>query len=331
MIIAERVYGVIVAQSYDPAISHSAEDRELLAYMATHVAGALSRRDADVRLREAAERLSLRNEELTCALDQLRDTQDELVRKERLASLGGLVAGIAHEINTPLGICVTAATHVQDELRNWRKSHEAGTFDVNKINAMLDELDVAVRILDNNTRRGAELVHSFKQIAVDQSSGQRRSFDLAEYLDEILLSLKPKLKLAPCSVQVECRDGIRMDSFPGALSQVVTNLIMNSLLHAFDGRTRGSIRVEGEEDGEDVVLKVSDDGIGMSAVDLKRFFDPFFTTKRHSGGTGLGAHIVFNQVTSVLGGTIRVTSAPGAGLQVQMRLPRTLGATATAH
>jgi signal transduction histidine kinase len=329
MIVAERVYGVIVVQSYDPSIRHSAEDLDLLAYMATHVAGALSRRDTDVQLREAAERLNRRNEELTSTLDQLRDTQDELVHQEKLASLGGLVAGIAHEINTPLGICVTATTHVQDELRNWRKSHEAGTFDANKINAMLDELDVAVRILDNNTRRGAELVRSFKQIAVDQSSGQRRTFDLAEYLDEILLSLKPKLKLAPCSVKVECPSGIRMDSFPGALSQVVTNLIMNSLLHAFDGRSRGLIRVEGEEDGEDVVLKVSDDGIGMSAADLKRFFDPFFTTKRGSGGTGLGAHIVFNLITNVLGGTIRVTSAPGNGLRVQMRLPRTLGTAAT--
>jgi signal transduction histidine kinase len=196
---------------------------------------------------------------------------------------------------------------------------------------MLDELEVAMRIIDNNTRRGAELVHSFKQIAVDQSSGKRRTFDLAEYLDEILLSLKPKLKLAPCTVKVECPTGIQMSSYPGALSQVVTNLIMNSLLHAFDGRSRGTITVQGEASGDDVVLKVSDDGIGMAAADLNRFFDPFFTTKRGSGGTGLGAHIVFNQVTSVLGGTIRVTSAPGEGLQVQMRLPRTLEAATASN
>jgi signal transduction histidine kinase len=331
MIVGERVYGVIVVQSYDPDICHSPEDLDLLAYMATHVAGALSRRDADMKLRDAAEHLNLRNEELTSTLDQLRDTQDELVRQEKLASLGGLVAGIAHEINTPLGICVTATTHVQGELRGWRKSNDAGTFDPPKVAAMLDELDVAMRILDNNTRRGAELVHSFKQIAVDQSSGQRRTFDLAEYLDEILLSLKPKLRPASCTVRVECPSGIRMNSFPGALSQVVTNLIMNSLLHAFEGRTGGTITVHGELDGEEVVLKISDDGIGMNATDLNRFFDPFFTTKRGSGGTGLGAHIVFNQVTSVLGGSIRVSSEPGAGLQVQMRLPRTLRETAAAN
>ena len=324
MIVAERVYGVIVVQSYDPAICHSANDLALLAYMATHVASALSRRDADVQLREAAERLSHRNEELTNTLDQLRATQDELVRHEKLASLGGLVAGIAHEINTPLGICVTATSHVQSELRQWRAWHEAGTFDTTKIDVMLDDLGVAMHILDNNTRRGAELVRSFKQIAVDQSSGQRRAFDLAEYLDEIVLSLKPKLKHAPCTVHVECAVGIWMDSFPGALSQVVTNLIMNALLHAFDGRQGGLIRVEAEAVGKDVVLTISDDGVGMAEADLKRLFDPFFTTKRGNGGTGLGAHIVFNQVTSVLGGTIRVASTPGAGLYVTMRLPRTL-------
>ena len=324
MIVAEHVYGVIVVQSYDPAIRHSAADLELLAYMASHVASALSRRDADAQLREAAESLSRRNEELTQTLKQLRDTQDELVRHEKLASLGGLVAGIAHEINTPLGICVTATSHVQGELRNWRKLQEAGALDAAKVNAMLGDIDVAMRILEKNTRRGADLVHSFKQIAVDQSSGQRRTFDLAEYLDEILLSLKPKLRLEACSVKVECRAGIRMNSFPGALSQVMTNLIVNSLLHAFEGRKAGTIGIRAEVDGEDVVLMVSDDGIGMAAADLNRFFDPFFTTKRSSGGTGLGAHIVFNLVTGVLGGSIQVVSAPGTGLHVQMRLPLTL-------
>ena len=328
MIVGEHVYGVIVVQSYDDDICHSPADLELLAYMASHVASALSRRDADTQLREAAESLNRRNEELTSTLDQLRDTQDELGRQEKLASLGGLVAGIAHEINTPLGICVTATTHVQDELRKWRAWQAAGGLDAAKIGAILDELDVAMRILDNNTRRGAELVQSFKQIAVDQSSGKRRSFMLDAYLDEILLSLKPKLKHAVAKVKVDCASGIQMDSYPGAISQVVTNLIMNSLLHAFEGRGKGTITLHGELDGDDVLLEVSDDGVGMSADHLNRFFDPFFTTKRGSGGTGLGAHIVFNLVTNVLGGTIRVTSAPGAGLQVKMRLPRVRSAPA---
>ncbi len=329
----DEAIGVLVVQSYDAAVVYGPADQDLLSFVASQVANSLQRRRSAETLQQAyallERRVQERTRDLTETLNQLRDTQAELVRQEKLASLGGLVAGIAHEINTPLGICVTATSHVQGELLHWRAEHAAGKFDEKKIREMFDELDVTVQILESNTRRGAELVRSFKQIAVDQSSGQRRTFDLVEYLDEIVLSLKPKLKSAHCTVQVDCPPGIGMNSFPGALSQVLSNLIMNALLHAFQGRARGTIRVHGEADGEDVVLKVTDDGIGMAEADLKRFFDPFFTTKRGSGGTGLGAHIVFNQVTSVLGGTIRVTSAPGAGLQVQMRLPRTLGATAT--
>jgi signal transduction histidine kinase len=288
----------------------------------------LDRRRSDRRLleRRVSER---RGHEGTLFLDntlsQLRETQSDLVRMEELASLGGLAAGVAHEINTPLGICVTVTSHVQDELRRWRAWSDAGAFDADKIKVLLDELDVAMRILDLNTRRGADLVRSFKQVAVDQSSGQRRLFDLAEYIDEILLSLRPRLKRATCRVQVDCPRGIRMDSFPGALSHVVTNLVMNALLHAFDGRSGGLIRIQAEVDDADVVLSVSDDGVGMDAADLEKIFEPFFTTKRGKGGTGLGAHIVFNQINSVLGGTIQATSTQGAGLHVQMRLPLTLG------
>ena len=327
MIVGERVFGVMAAQSYDPGIRHGDNDLELLAYMATHVAGALSRHEADTRLREANERIQRRNDKLTRTLEELRETQAELVRHEKLASLGGLVAGIAHEINTPLGICVTATSHVQVEMKKWRRAYEAGTLDKAGFEAMLAELDTALRILDRNTRRGAELVQSFKQIAVDQSSGQRRDFDVAEYLDEILLSLRPKLKQFAGTVEVECAPGLRMDSYPGAVSQVVTNLVMNALLHAFQARdagaiTPGTIRISAEADDEDVLLIVADDGNGMAPADLRRYFDPFFTTKRGSGGTGLGAHIVFNLVTGTLGGTIHVDSAPGRGTQVRMRLPR---------
>ncbi|MBS0194469.1 MAG: GAF domain-containing protein [Proteobacteria bacterium] len=318
MIVADRVYGVIVVQSYDPAIRHCEADLDLLAYMATHVAGALSRR-------EAAEQLARRNEDLTGTLHQLRSAQDELVRQEKMASLGGLVAGIAHEINTPLGICVTATSHVEEELHLWHRWQDEGSFDEAHLREMLEELDLTVHVLNSNIRRGAELVRSFKQIAVDQSSGQRREFDLAAYIDEIVISLKPKLKRAPCKVVVECPPGIAMNTFPGALSQTLTNLVMNAIVHAFPGREDGTVTIQAQAEGADVALSVSDDGIGMDSADLKRYFDPFFTTKRGSGGTGLGANIVFNQVTNVLGGTIRASSAPGTGLQVWMRLPRTRG------
>jgi len=324
MIVGEHVSGVIVAQSYDPAVHHDRDDLDLLAYMATHVAGALSRREADIQLHEAADNLNRRNAELTRTLDQLRETQDELIRHEKLASLGGLVAGVAHEINTPLGICVTAASHVQEELKKWRQWQAEGLLDKGRLEQVFAELDVAMRILDRNTRRGAELVHSFKQIAVDQSSGQRRTFGLAEYLDEILLSLRPKLRQSPCKVTVDCPASLQMDSYPGALSQVVTNLVMNSLLHAFEGRTAGTILISATTEGEDVLLTVADDGVGMVKADLDRFFEPFYTTRRGRGGTGLGTHMVFNLVTGVLGGGIQIASQPGAGLQVMMRMARNL-------
>jgi len=331
LFVADAAIGLIVVQSYDAGVVYGPADEELLSFVATQIANSLHRRRAAQSLRQAyaelEQRVQERTRDLTDTLNQLRDTQDELVRQEKLASLGALVAGIAHEINTPLGICVTATSHVQGELRLWREWHATGTFEPARVREMLEELDVTIRVLDANIRRGAELVRSFKQIAVDQSSGKRRSFDLHEYLEEIVLSLKPKLKLAPVTVTVECARGIVMESFPGALSQVVTNLIMNALLHAFEGRAHGAIRVRGEADGDEVVLHVSDDGIGMSDLDLKRFFDPFFTTKRGSGGTGLGAHIVFNQVTNVLGGSIQASSTPGEGLHVRIRLPRTLGTT----
>ncbi len=151
-----------------------------------------------------------------------------------------------------------------------------------------------------------------------------RPDDLAVHQAEILLSLKPRLRGAACTVAVDCPRGIMMNSMPGALSQVMTNLVMNALLHGFAGRKGGAISIHGEVDETCVILRVSDNGIGMNAADLGRMFDPYFTTKRGSGGSGLGAHIVLSQVTEVMRGTIQVSSWPGAGLHVQMRLPRTL-------
>ncbi|MBS0211704.1 MAG: GAF domain-containing protein [Proteobacteria bacterium] len=325
----EQAIGAIVVQSYDQAIAFSQADEDLLRFVATQVGNSLRRRRAAESLRLAnaqlERRVTDRTSELSRTLDQLRTAQAELVRQEKMASLGGLVAGIAHEINTPLGICVTAASHVSTELRHWRADLAAGRMDARGVEGMLDELDLAMHVLDSNARRGAELVRSFKQIAVDQSSGQRREFDLAEYLEEIVLSLKPKFKHAPCSVRVECAHGIAMNTIPGALSQVITNLVVNAVMHAFEGREKGVVRIVGSQDGEQALLEVADDGIGMDAAVLKRFFDPFFTTKRGCGGTGLGAHIVFNQVTSVLGGTIHAASAVGEGTRIAMRVPRALG------
>jgi signal transduction histidine kinase len=277
---------------------------------------------AEQEIRRAKGALEEQNAALENALTSLKEAQGELVRQEKLASLGRLVAGVAHEINTPLGICVTATSHLVEELKLTREDMAAGVLDEDGLNQFLDIIDQSLRIMTTNTQRAAALVRSFKQVAVDQSSDDIRSFNLRKYLDEVLLSLQPKLKGKPIVIDIDCEERIEMASFPGAVSQIVTNMVMNSLAHGFEEGQPGKITINGKLDGDFVVFEYSDDGIGMDTSTLAQLFDPFFTTKRGSGGSGLGAHILFNLVTGSLGGTIKVASAPGMGLHYKLRFPK---------
>ncbi|HZX29697.1 MAG TPA: HAMP domain-containing sensor histidine kinase, partial [Telluria sp.] len=322
MLVHEKAYGVIIVQSYDPAVIYTQADLDLLAFMASHVAVAIARMQADRAIRKANERLETQNAALAEALHQLEEAQSEMVRQEKLASLGRLVAGVAHEINTPLGICVTATSHLVQELKLTREELANGEMTEDSLNQFLEIVDQSLRIMTTNTQRAAALVRSFKQVAVDQSSGDIRSFMLRSYLDEVLLSLQPKLKGRPVKVEVDCPADLRLDSFPGAVSQIVTNMVVNSLVHGFEHEQAGRIRISAHADGEDVVFDYSDDGMGMDADTLSKLFDPFFTTKRGTGGSGLGAHILYNLVTGALGGSVRVESAPGQGLRYHLRFPR---------
>jgi signal transduction histidine kinase len=323
MLVNDQAYGVIIVQSYDPAIVYSAADLELLAFMASHVAVALARMQADRAIRKTKERLENQNAALNSALTALQEAQSELVRQEKLASLGRLVAGVAHEINTPLGICVTATSHLVQELKLTREELEAGEMTEDSLQQFLEIVDQSLRILTTNTQRAAALVRSFKQVAVDQSSDDIRTFRLKNYLDEVLLSLQPKFKGRPLKVEVACADDIHLESFPGAVSQIVTNLVMNSLVHGYEQRNQtGTIRMAVALEDDTVVFDYSDDGAGMDEEMLAKLFDPFFTTKRGQGGSGLGAHILYNLVTGALGGTVKVESAPGKGLQYHLRFPR---------
>jgi signal transduction histidine kinase len=321
MLVHDQPYGVIIVQSYDPSIIYTQADLDLLAFMASHVAVAIARMQADRAIRKAKERLEKQNDDLNTALHQLQEAQSELVRQEKLASLGRLVAGVAHEINTPLGICVTATSHLVQELKLTREELANGELTEDSLNSFLDIIDQSLRIMTTNTQRAAALVRSFKQVAVDQSSDDIRSFNMKTYLDEILLSLQPKLKSRPIRVEVDCAPDIRMESFPGAVSQIVTNMVVNSLVHGFDGDQSGNIVLRARLEGGMLVLDYSDDGMGMDADTLSKLFDPFFTTKRGSGGSGLGAHILYNLVTGALGGTVKVESAPGQGLKYHLRFP----------
>jgi signal transduction histidine kinase len=322
MLVNDEPYGVIIVQSYDPAIVYNKADLDLLAFMASHAAVAIARMEADHRIRGAKERLEQQNAALNTALTQLQEAQSELVRQEKLASLGRLVAGVAHEINTPLGICVTATSHLVQELKLTREELAAGEMTEDSLNSFLDIIDQSLRIMTTNTQRAAALVRSFKQVAVDQSSDDIRSFNLGTYLNEVLLSLHPKFKGRKVKVDVECPPDLMLESFPGAISQIVTNMLMNSLVHGYEREQAGTIRVKASVDGEMVNFDYADDGAGMDADTLGKLFDPFFTTKRGNGGSGLGAHILYNLATGPLGGTVRADSAPGEGLQYQLRFPR---------
>jgi signal transduction histidine kinase len=322
MLLGDTAYGVIIVQSYDDSVIYTQADLDILAFMASHVAVAIARMRAESEIRRAKDALEEQNAALESALTSLKDAQSELVRQEKLASLGRLVAGVAHEINTPLGICVTATSHLVEELKLTREDMAAGTLDEDGLNQFFDIIDQSLRIMTTNTQRAAALVRSFKQVAVDQSSDDIRSFNLRKYLDEVLLSLQPKLKGKPVVVEIDCPANIEMASFPGAVSQIVTNMVVNSLVHGFEEGQPGKIKITGKVDGDFVDFDYSDDGAGMDNSTLAQLFDPFFTTKRGTGGSGLGAHILYNLVTGALGGTVKVVSAPGMGLHYKLRFPK---------
>ncbi|HEY0487890.1 MAG TPA: HAMP domain-containing sensor histidine kinase, partial [Telluria sp.] len=216
----------------------------------------------------------------------------------------------------------TATSHLVQELKLTREELAAGEMTEESLQQFLDIVDQSLRIMTTNTQRAAALVRSFKQVAVDQSSDDIRTFRLKSYLDEVLLSLQPKLKGRPVKVEVACADDLHLESFPGAVSQIVTNMVMNSLVHGYERDQAGKIRISAALEDDTVVFDYSDDGAGMEPEMLAKLFDPFFTTKRGQGGSGLGAHILYNLATGPLGGTVKVESAPGKGLQYSLRFPR---------
>jgi two-component system NtrC family sensor kinase len=275
-----------------------------------------------VRIREAEDIALRASKEAALALDDLRHTQESLMEAERLASLGSLVAGVAHEINTPVGIALTSAS-VLKEATDKIQAAVAGTgLKKSEIMSYLDTASESATLIMNNAYRAAHLIHSFKQIAVDQASEERRRFLLDEYIKEIISSLQPKLRKGSLTLQLEIPPGITLDSYPGAFAQVITNLLLNCVEHAFPPDTPGQIRIGARLVGEQVELYVDDDGIGIAPDVLECVFDPFFTTRRGQGGTGLGLNIVYNLVVKQFGGTIAVSSTPNEGTRFSLVIPR---------
>lgn len=267
-------------------------------------------------LTELNEQLEARVSERTQALAQ---AQTQLVESEKMAALGGLVAGVAHEINTPLGICVTVATHLEQRASIFRNEARSG-MKRSALEHFLQETEIGFPMLVSNLQRAANLVHSFKLVAVDQCSEERRAFRAAEYFDDVLRSLAHEFKSRRIEVQLRCDSALMLNSFPGVYAQILTNLCMNAMLHAYP-EGGGRIEIDGQRAGEQFILKVRDYGVGMSEAVRLHVFEPFFTTRRAAGGSGLGLHIVYNQVTQYLGGSIRCRSAPGTGSEFEIRVP----------
>lgn len=267
------------------------------------------------------ERVEERTRELQAALDYQKKAQHHLAQSEKMAALGGLVAGVAHEINTPLGLGVTNATYLQEQLTSMRESYQGGRFTKGEFEIFLERADEAVRSMLINLRRGAEIIRSFKQVAVDQEVEERRTFVLREYLDEVLVSLKPRYKHTGHTLEVDCPAEIVLETFPGVLMQVLSNLVLNSLLHGFEHTRNGTMRIRAAHVEDRVLIEYSDTGRGMTAEEQAKVYDPFFTTKQGQGGTGLGMHIVFNLVTQKLCGTIDLVSAPGEGVCFTLNVP----------
>lgn len=273
-----------------------------------------------------AERQHLLREEQLVS-QRLRDTQMELVESEKLASLGSLVAGVAHELNTPIGIAVAVSSGLEEKRKTFAEALAGGALKRSALESFLGDVEQAGQLLRQNLARSAALVHSFKQVSVDRSSAQRRRFDLAQTVEDILMSLRPTLRGRGIALLNELPPGVWLDSYPGALGQVVINLINNAALHAFDAngeaQANAAVRLELlQQDSERVELRISDNGAGMPEAALARIFEPFFTTRLGQGGSGLGMSIVRNIVLGLLGGRIQVQSTLGAGTTVELFLPK---------
>jgi signal transduction histidine kinase len=277
---------------------------------------AIAKKAAEDEVRASRDRIET-------AYGELRAAQSSLVEAEKLAALGGLVAGVAHEVNNPVGISITVASTLARRTAVFAREVETGPLRRSSLNEFLHSSRDAADQLVANLARAGDLIQSFKQVAADRSHAERRTFDLRETVEQIVASLRPSLSKRPISLTVSGIPSLEMDSYPGLIGQVLTNLFLNAIIHAFAERESGEIEIRiKEQDADRVLIEFADNGHGMTDATRNRIFEPFFTTVRGKGGTGLGLHIAYNVVTSQLGGQITVRSTPEIGSVFCMIMPR---------
>jgi signal transduction histidine kinase len=281
------------------------------------------RKRAEAALQASEREIRSARDAAEAALRNLQETQNSLIEAEKLAALGRLVAGVAHEVNNPVGTSLTVASSLERKIAVIAAEFAQDHLKRSSLTEFLETGREASLQLVANLNRAAQLIQSFKQVATDQNYSNRRMFDLGDLTEQIVMSLRPGLKGQNLNLNVECQPDLTMNSYPGPCGQVLTNLFLNSVMHAFADGKAGTVDIKVKASGTDnVEILFCDDGCGMSLDVRRKAFDPFFTTRRDRG-TGLGLHIVYSIVTDCLGGRLTLDSVPGEGTKIAMVLPRT--------
>nr|WP_244318677.1 ATP-binding protein [Roseibium hamelinense] len=263
--------------------------------------------------------------------EQLKKVQEELIQADNLAALGALVAGVSHELNTPLGNGLIAATTITESTGHLKDKIQAEELTLDDLNAEISRIGDASNVIEKTLGRARELVQNFRQVAVDRQSEKRREFNVDHIIRETLATLQPSLKKTPYTVKLHLHANTVIDSYPGAVSQIITNLVENAVKHAYEDETNGVVEIETQVAASGhTTVTCKDYGCGIPEGHLKRLFEPFFTTKLGKGGSGLGMAIVYRLVTEVLGGQISVVSEVGTGTTFTIDLPPAVPASKTA-
>lgn len=281
----------------------------------------LLNKDLEQTVEERTHDLTQSNDELEQTITNLKLTQAQLVESEKMASLGGLVAGVAHEINTPVGMSLTGITHFIDISENLQKEFENNNLTENDFKDFIQTSNKLASSINHNLERTAHLVRSFKQIAVDQTHEEKREFNLKKYIESSIMSLSNIIKKTNLVINMNSEDNININSYPGAFAQIITNLILNSINHGYGTDKTGTININITKTKNYLILECEDDGKGIGKKDIVHIFEPFFTTNRENGGTGLGLNIIYNIITNQLNGTIKCTSELNKGTTFLITLP----------
>jgi len=279
-----------------------------------------SKEDKQLVSRKTLE-LEISNDELRHTIQNLEETQKKLVEAEHMASLGAISAGIAHEINTPLGVGLTGSTHFYEITQEIKEKYEKEDMSKKEFEEYIDTSSELSKMININLIRTAQILKSFKQVAVDQTSELKREFLVHEYLEEVLLSLNNVIKNTKVTFELKVNNELKINSYPGAFAQIITNLILNAIKYAYSDKQEGTVTISVHEDNNHLGIVFKDDGNGISPENLPKIFDLFFTTARNNGGTGLGLNIVYNIITDNLNGSINCTSVENEGTVFNICIP----------